>query len=226
MFQIAGRVLAMKTEEQLLSAHEAACVTGIPTKQVRRIIDAGLLRDFVRKPKGTRMISKRALVGLKLAYETTEILTLEGRRRLVRRVLEDPDATAVQEDSVSVDLSSMKNDIDQGIASLEQAKKIVVSDKEILGGMPCFKGTRIAVHYIAAMRESGDQVDSIFKAYPTLNKEQVIAAEYFAKAYPPHLAYPPDYHPRKQPEWRRRARLHTSKIVKVDGSGWLCEVPN
>lgn len=228
MFQIVGRVLAMKTEEQLLSAHEAACVTGMPLKQVRRIIDAGLLREFVKKPNGTRtrMISKRALVGLKLAYETNEILTLEGRRRLVRRVLEDPDATTVREESISVDVSSMKEDVDRGIASLEQAKKIVVSDKEILGGMPCFKGTRIAVHYIAAMRESGDQIDSIFKAYPTLNKEQVIAAEYFAKAYPPHLAYPPHYHPRKQPEWRRKAKLHTSKIVKVDSSGWLREVPN
>jgi len=220
--------VAMKTKEQLLSAHEAACVTGMPLKQVRRIIDAGLLSEFVKKPNGThtRMISKHALVGLKLAYETNEILTLKGRRRLVRRVLEDPDATTVREESISVDVSSMKEDVDRGIASLERAKKIVVSDKEILGGMPCFKGTRIAVHYIAAMRESGDQVDSIFKAYPTLNKEQVIAAEYFAKAYPPHLAYPPHYHPRKQPEWRRQAKLHTSEIVKVDSSGWLREVPN
>ena len=115
----------MKTEKQLLSAHEAACVTGIPTKQVRRIIDAGLLREFVKKPNGTRtrMISKRALVGLKLAYETNEILTLEGKRRLVRRVLEDPDATTVREESISVDVSSMKEDVDRGIALLEQAKK-------------------------------------------------------------------------------------------------------
>ena len=214
--------MATKPEEQLLSAHEAACVTGMPLKQVRRIIDAGLLREFVKKPNGTRtrMISKRALVGLKLAYETTEILTLEGRRRFVRHVLEDPDATTVREDVISVDVRSMNNDIKQGIASLERAKRIIVSDKEILGGLPCFKGTRIAVHYIAAMRANGDQVVSILKAYPTLSEGQVVAAEYYAKAYPPHC------HPRRQPGWRRQSKLHTSKIVKVDSSSWLREVPN
>ena len=214
----------MKNEEQLLSAYEAACVTEIPTNHVRRIINAGLLRDF-SKPKRKLMISKRELVGLKLAYETTEILTLESRRRLVRRVLDDPDATTVREDTVSFDVCAIKKNIKRGIASLERAKEFIVSDKDILGGMPCFKGTRIAVHYIAAMRESGDQIDSIFDAYPTLNQEQVTAAECFAKAYPPHLAYPPDYHPRKQPEWRK-AKPSTSETVKVNSKGRLCEVPN
>ena len=216
--------MATKPEEQVLSTHEAACVTEIPLRQVHRIIDTGMLGDCVKLRKGARVIFKCALVGLKLAYETTEILTLQGRRRFVRHVLEDPAATIVRVDAVSVDVRSIEDGIKRGIASLERAKEVIVSDKEILGGMPCFKGTRIAVHYIAAMRECGDQIDSIFKAYPTLNKEHVIAAEYFAKAYPPHLAYPPDYHPRKQPEWRRKAKLHTSKIVKANSSAWLREV--
>lgn len=103
--------MATKPEEQVLSTHEAACVTGIPLKQVNRIIDTGLLGDCVKLRKGARVIFKCALVGLKLAYETTEILTLEGRRRFVRHVLEDPAATIVQVDAVSVDVRSIEDDI-------------------------------------------------------------------------------------------------------------------
>ena len=103
--------MAIRCEQQLLSAYEAACVIGVPLKTVRRIIDAGLLRDFAEKREGKWMIFKRALVGLKLAHETADILTLKGFRRLVRHVLEDPDAGTVREEAVSVDVRPMKNDV-------------------------------------------------------------------------------------------------------------------
>ncbi len=73
--------MAMRLEELALSANEAACVTGVPPKQVHRIVDAGLLGDSVKSRKGARVILKHALVGLRLAHKTTDILTLEGRRR-------------------------------------------------------------------------------------------------------------------------------------------------
>ena len=115
--------MAMTSEQQLLSAYEAACVTGVPLKTVRRIIAAGLLRDFAEKHEGNWMFFRRTLVGLKLAYETADILTLDGRRRLVRHVLEDPDAGTVREEAVSVDVRPMKNDVKRRMASLEKAKK-------------------------------------------------------------------------------------------------------
>ena len=56
----------MRSEETVLSANEAAYVTGVPLKQVHRIIDAGLLGDSVKSRKGARVILNHALVGLKL----------------------------------------------------------------------------------------------------------------------------------------------------------------
>ena len=201
--------MAMRPEESVLSANEAACVTGVPLKQVHRIIDAGLLGDSVKSRKGTRVILKHALVGLKLAHETTEILTLEGRRRLVRHVLDDPEARTVREDAVSVDVRPMKNDVKRGITSLEKARKMILSDKDILGGAPCFKGTRIAVHDIAEMLANGDQVAAILAAYPMLTEVQVTAAAIYAEAYPRRGR------PRQQPEWRR-AKQRASKKVELD----------
>ena len=201
--------MAMRSEEQLLSAHEAAYVTGVRPKTVRRIIDAGLLRDFAEKQNGKWMIFMRALVGLKLAHETADILTLEGRRRLVRRVLEYPDAGTVREEVVSVDLGSMKNDVEQRIASLEKAKKIVVSDKDILGGAPCFEGTRVPAHFIAAMRANGEQVASILGAFPDLTEEQVGAAAIYAETYPCR-----DFRHKRPARWKIKPRI--SKTEKLD----------
>lgn len=105
----------MGAEEPTLSTNEAACVTGVPLKQVHRIIDAGLLGESVKIRKGARVISKHALHGLKLAYETAGILTLNGRRRLVRRALEVPEATTIRENIASVDLRPIRSDVKRRI---------------------------------------------------------------------------------------------------------------
>lgn len=157
----------MKTEEPLLSVHEAACVTGMPLTKARQIIRSGLLGDFATIHKGTRMILKGALVGLKFAYEMTGFLTAERRRRLVGHVLEDPDAKTIRESVVSIDVRPFKDDVERGIESLDKAKGMISSESGILGGTPCFKGTRIPVHDIAAMLNNGDDAASILEAYPS-----------------------------------------------------------
>ena len=131
---------------------------------------------------------------------------MEGRRRLVRRVLDDPEARTVREDAVSVDLRPMKNDVKRGITSLEKATKMIVSDRGILGGAPCFKGTRIVVHDIAEMLANGDQVATILAAYPRLTEGQVTAAVIYAEAHPRRGR------PRRQPEWREAKRRATKKV--------------
>ncbi|MCU0893552.1 MAG: hypothetical protein MUD06_04385 [Rhodospirillales bacterium] len=56
--------------DQALTASEACVVTGMPLKQVHRIIDAGLLDGRVETRKGTRVIVGSGLLGLKLAHVT------------------------------------------------------------------------------------------------------------------------------------------------------------
>ena len=199
----------MNTNEPKLSVNEAACVTGVPLKQVRRIIDADLLGDSVKIRKGARVIPKHALYGLKLAYETAGILTLNCRRRLVRHALDAPDARTVREDIVSVDLRPMRSDVKRRMASLEKSRSMIASNKEIMGGTPCFKGTRIPVHDIADMLANGDEVAALLSAYPALTEEKVTAATVYAEAYPRRGR------PRRHPAWRK-LHLRTSKTIKLD----------
>lgn len=68
----------------LMTANEAASVTGVPLRQVHRIIDAGLLQGAVKRRRNARLLTRNALVGLKVAHETADVLTPESRRAVVR----------------------------------------------------------------------------------------------------------------------------------------------
>lgn len=201
--------MTIRSEDSALSVNEAACVTDIPLKQVHRFIDAGLLGEAVNIGKGARIVPVTALVGLKLAGATAGFLTPEGRRRLVQRLFDDPEANTIREDAVSVDVRLMKRQIQRGFEKLETAKKAIAIDKEILGGAPCFRGTRIPVHDIAEMLANNDDVSAVLAAYPALNDRQVAAAEIYAKAYPRRGR------PRREPAWRKVGR-RASKEVKLE----------
>lgn len=197
-----------------LSLNEAACVAGVPLKAVRRIIDSGLLQGAVKKRKGRRTIQVTALAGLKLAWETAGILTLEGRRRLVRRALDAPESETVRENSVSIDLRAIKNDVERGLANLEEAGKMVIIDNGIRGGAPCFRDTRIPVHMIAEMFANGDSAADLAEAYPTISEEHVHAARIYAQAYPRRDP------PHGGPSWRRQKprssiRIPFNKLPRV-----------
>lgn len=69
------------TVSPILSPNEAACVTGIPLRQVHRIIDAGLLERATSGGKRARAIRHEGLVGLKLAHELSWLQSLP---RLIR----------------------------------------------------------------------------------------------------------------------------------------------
>jgi uncharacterized protein (DUF433 family) len=47
--------------------------------------------------------------------------------------------------------------------------------KDVLGGKPVIKGTRIAVDLILEKVGNGDTVDDLLLAYPHLTREQILA---------------------------------------------------
>lgn len=198
------------TMTSTLSPNEAACVTGVPLKQVHRIIDAGLLDKAASGGRRARAVREEELLGLKLAHDTTDMLTLDGRRRLVRYLLDHPNAQAARERAVSVDLRSMKGEVRNGLALLARARAGVVCDEAVLSGTPCIKGTRIPVHDIADMLANGDSAEAIGKAYPALSEAQIELAAFFARAYP-RRGRPP-----RTPFWRARQPSESSETSLDD----------
>jgi len=53
--------------------------------------------------------------------------------------------------------------------------QIVRSDPQILGGTPCFAGTRVPVKSLFDYLLGGDTIDYFLEQFPTVKREQVTA---------------------------------------------------
>jgi uncharacterized protein (DUF433 family) len=168
----------------LMTANEAASVTGVPLRQVHRIIDAGLLDGAVKRRHKARLLPRNALIGLKLAHDTADVLTPETRRAVVASLLHRPRRNAIRAAAVVVDARPAARAVRSGLKQLAKARQAVSSSREVLGGTVVFKGTRIPVHDIADMLINGDAPAAIVRAYPQLDKECVHLAAIYAAAYP------------------------------------------
>ena len=200
--------MATSIASQTLSANEAACVTGVPLKQVHRIIDAGLLGSAATNHKGSRVVLRDGLVGLKLAHETTDTLTLDGRRRLVRYLLDNPEARAARESHVSVDVRLMKG---RSPARAFHTGKGAEDDRGRQG-----RTLRFRVHqgnpytrsrYRRNARQRRRRGRQSATAYPALTGAQIEAAVLYARAYPRRGR------PRGEPFWRNRKPVISSEVA-------------
>ena len=57
-----------------------------------------------------------------------------------------------------------------------------MSDPEILGGTPCFRGTRVPVDSLIDYLEAGDSLGEFLDNFPSVSREAAIAALEEAKA--------------------------------------------
>jgi uncharacterized protein (DUF433 family) len=56
------------------------------------------------------------------------------------------------------------------------AEALIVRDPNILGGRPVFRGTRVPVDVLFDNLADGLTLDEILRAYPTLDREDVVSA--------------------------------------------------
>jgi uncharacterized protein (DUF433 family) len=73
-------------------------------------------------------------------------------------------------DRLKVERSSMK------------PESVIVSDPEILGGTPCFRGTRVPVDSLIDYLEAGDSLAEFLDNFPSVSREAARAALEEAKA--------------------------------------------
>lgn len=64
------------------------------------------------------------------------------------------------------------------------AATVIVRDPEILGGTPCFRGTRAPFQNLLDYLEAGDTLDEFLKQFPTVTREMAIEALENAKDSP------------------------------------------
>jgi uncharacterized protein (DUF433 family) len=58
---------------------------------------------------------------------------------------------------------------------------VVHSDPEIMNGMPVFVGTRVPVESLFQWLEAGESLDSWLENFPSVKREQAVAALEFSR---------------------------------------------
>ncbi len=163
---------------------EAAAVSEIGIKSVHNAID----KRIIGRPSTshrTRAITDDDLLRLKLWFGVGSILSAERRKRLFAAIDENPEADTVRaDDYLIVDVARAREDLAARSEALREAGNIIHSVKGLVGGEPVFKGTRVPVRTIAAMKLHGAGTDEIVEGYPALTARMVELAEIWVAAHP------------------------------------------
>jgi len=197
----------MQPHDALFTPTEAAVLTGLPLKAVNNAIDKKTVTTVTGEDAGrpTRLLDARALVSLSLERRLADRIAPELRRKVFDALTESPrQVVSIEGGLLKVDLREPRRELAASLRALRRARRLVISDFEIMGGDPVFRGTRVPVHMIAELAAQGASEAELLESYPRLTAEMIRLAPIYAAAYPLRGR------PRKQP-WRDHPPVHRSR---------------
>ena len=175
---------------------QAAALTGLPLAAVHKAIDSRLIRPRATRAGTTvrRLLSKEQLIFLQLEAEGLRLLPLGTRREIAGLLEHGPktdrlpvgNGTALQ-----IEIKPSRRRVESQLKQLARMEEMVVSDPDIMRGTPVFKGTRIPVDLVADMLALGATADEILEGYPSLDREKIMIAPMYMRAFPRRGPHPP-----------------------------------
>jgi uncharacterized protein (DUF433 family) len=197
----------MQPRDALFTPTEAAVLTGLPLKAVNNAIDKKTIAAVAGEDAGRpiRLLDARALVSLSLERRLADCIAPELRRKIFDALAASPrNAISLEGGLLKIDLREPRRELATSLRALRRARRLVVSDPEIMGGDPVFRGTRVPVHLIAELIAQGATEAELLDGYPRLTPEMIRLAPLYAAAYPLRGR------PRKQP-WHDRRPVYRSR---------------
>jgi len=194
-------------ENLLFTPTEAAVLTRLSLKAVNNAIDRKTVPTVAGRRAGhsTRLLDLRALVSLALERRLADRFVPDLRREVFDALADAPRNTVSLEGGfLRIDLREPRRELATSIRELRRARQLVISDPEIMGGEPVFRGTRIPVHLIATLLGQGSAEAELLEGYPRLTGEMVRLSPIYAAAYPLRGR------PRARP-WHNQTPAHRSR---------------
>jgi uncharacterized protein (DUF433 family) len=191
---------------------EASWLTDLPCKSINRIIDRDEFGRVGRARSGSRLLGIPELLYLALRNEVGNALSPEARAEVYaslrklppedlavkpRKTVKKGPGTGIElaGGALRIDLRDATQRLATRMAELRNVERAIVSDPDVRGGEPVFRGTRIPVYTIAALVEQGAEPREILEDYPSLRASGIRAAVVYAATRPKRGR------PRKAP-WR------------------------
>lgn len=199
--------MSMQQSPALFTPAEAAVLSRLSLKAVNNAIDKKTV--VAQRRGGARVLDEQAVVYLALEKDLSRDTTPAFRRRLFAAIASAPRQRTVTVGALKLDLQGPRREIRQRIRELRRANRLVVTDPEIMGGQPVFRGTRVPVHLIADLLSQGESHEQLRKSYPRISDEMIRLAAIYAEAHPARGR------PRRQP-WHDRPPIRVIRIPMAD----------
>lgn len=185
------------------SAAEIAFIAGLTDREINRLVDEKVLRaPLVERDDGRRFAPLTAPFAT-FYFGASDNLTRAARvnviETLTQRLLDRPDVESlltlrsstlhnfdwsVQFDAaLTVVLTQYVEAACQRVGRVSRASRHITEDPDVLGGAPCFAGTRVSVANVLAAKQ-GMSIESLRAAWPFLTAQLLEDAEVYMKAHP------------------------------------------
>jgi uncharacterized protein (DUF433 family) len=209
------------------SAAEIAFIAGLTDREINRLVDEDVLRaPLVQRTDGRRFAPLTAPFAT-FWFSASDNLTRAARinviETLTQRLLDQPDFDViltlsvqalrdfdwcVQLDALTVELTQYVEAASRRAGRVSEASRHIVEDPQVLGGAPCFVGTRVPVANVLAACQQGLPFDELQAAWPFLTPQLLEDADIYMKAHPR------PGRPRRLDELPSRHRLASRKLVR------------
>src|SRR5580692_5395188 len=168
---------------------QASAVANLKLPAVHKLIERRLIRPRrLRTGRSIqRMLSREQVLYLRLEAEGVRLLPLAARRAIAKKIESSPEIDTViltEGSALTIQVKSVRLELDHDLKRLEQAENMIVSDPEIMRGAPVYRGTRIPVELVADMLSQGAKPEEILEGYPALDREKVELAPLYVQAFP------------------------------------------
>jgi uncharacterized protein (DUF433 family) len=174
-------------ENSLFTPTEAAVLTRLSLKAVNNAIDKKTVRAVAGNREGhsTRLLDLSALMSLALERRLADRFVPELRRKVFGALAEaSRNTVSIEGGFLRIDLREPRRELAASIRELRRARQLAISDPEIMGGEPVFRGTRVPVHLIASLLGQGSAENDLLEGYPRVTAEMLRLAPIYAAAYP------------------------------------------
>ena len=194
--------LGMTASETFVSTAEAAFIAEVSDRALNRSVDERILPPSLFESGRVRRVARLGAALTGFYFGTERELAVELRRRLVRdmadRLMVRPDReslislkfTAMPDLDLVFDFGATRVD---AMSFLERAwrrslkvddsRRLIESDPEVLGGIPVFAGSRVPIESILASLKEGVTSERLRAIYPFLTDRHVEAACTYTLVY-------------------------------------------
>ena len=194
----------MLISDKAISTAEVAYIAGLTEQDISRLCDDNALPATLHTRSNTPRFAPLAAPFAAFYFRGNQRLTSAMRAgaiaALTERVLRRPDFElflmlsermrriefdwSVEIGAMPVSLSSFVRESFESLAQVRHAARCIEEDAGILGGAPCFKGTRLPIANALAAINDGIPFGQLMAAYPFLTRAWLRDAAIYAKTHP------------------------------------------